>query len=129
MFNFDAAMKYRGFELYGGYYQRWLNHFSGPGIGSQGLPEIVSRGFNLEGSSMLKKELLMLYIGTSAVYGHYGNPWDFRTGLNYYPFRNRVVRWNNEFLYVYKSATGNNSITYTVGETGPIFSTTFEVAF
>lgn len=129
MMNLDAGIKYRGYEIYGGYYQRWLNHFSGPGIGSGGLPEIVSRGFNVEASSMLKKELLMLYIGSSAVYGHYGNPWDFRTGLNYYPFRNRVVRWNSEFLYVYKSGTGNNSITYTVGETGPVLSTAFEVAF
>ena len=29
-----------------------------------------------------------------------GNPWDFRAGLSLFPFHNRVVRWNNEFLYL-----------------------------
>lgn len=127
MMNFDSGIKYRGYELYGGYYQRWLNNFQGPG--TTGLPTVVSKGFNVEGSSMLKQKTLMLYVGGSSVYGKYGSPWDIRAGLNYYPFNNRVVRWNNEFLYVYKSATGNNTTTYTVGETGPVFSSTFEVAF
>jgi len=129
MFNVDAGIKYRGWELAGTYYQRWLSQFTGTGIGSAGLPEIVSRGLYMGASKMLISRSLMLFVMGSSIYGKYGNPWDFRAGLNYYPFKNRVIRWNNEFLYLERSATGNNTLPYIVGNTGPIFDTTLEVAF
>jgi hypothetical protein len=71
----------------------------------------------------------MLFVMGSSIYGKYGNPYDLRAGLNYYPFKNRVIRWNNEVLYLDKSATGNNTLPYIVGNTGPIFDTTLELAF
>jgi hypothetical protein len=129
MMNVDAGIKYRGWELSGTYYQRWLSEFTGAGIGPEGLPEIVSRGFYMGASKMLVPRTLMLFVLGSSIYGKYGNPYDLRVGLNYYPFKNRVIRWNNEVLYLDKSATGNNTLPYTVGNTGPIFDTTLEVAF
>ncbi len=129
MMNFDAGIKYRGWELSGTYYQRWLSEFTGPGIGPAGLPEVVTRGFEMETSKMLVPRTLMLFVAGSSIYGKYGNPYDLRLGLNYYPFKNRVIRWNNEVLYLDKSATGNNTLPYIVGNTGPIFDTTLEMAF
>jgi hypothetical protein len=61
--------------------------------------------------------------------GHYGRPWDYRFGVNYFPYKNRVVRWNNEFLYTYRSPVGYTSVPFALGGTGPIFSTTLEMAF
>ena len=129
MMNIDAGIKYRGWELAGTYYQRWLSQFTGTGIGPAGLPEIVSRGLYMGASKMVVPRSLMLFVMGSSIYGKYGNPYDLRVGLNYYPFKNRVIRWNNEVLYLDKSATGNNTLPYTVGNTGPIFDTTLEVAF
>jgi len=129
MMNFDAGIKYRGWDLSGTYYQRWLSQFTGTGIGPDGLPEIVSRGFYVGASKMLIPRSLMLFALGSSIYGKYGNPYDMRLGLNYYPFKNRVIRWNNEVLYLDKSATGNNTLPYIVGNTGPIFDTTLELAF
>jgi hypothetical protein len=129
MMNVDAGIKYRGWDLSGTYYQRWLSQFTGAGIGPAGLPEVVSRGLYVGASKMLIPRSLMLVVMGSSIYGKYGNPYDLRVALNYYPFKNRVIRWNNEVLYLDKSATGNNTLPYTVGNTGPIFDTTLEVAF
>jgi len=55
--------------------------------------------------------------------------YDFRSGINYFPFKNKVVRWNTEFLYLYRSAVGYTSVPYPVGGSGPVFYTTWELAF
>ncbi len=61
--------------------------------------------------------------------GNYGRPWGFRAGVNYCPFKNRVLRWNSEFLYLYRSPVGYTSVPFPFGGTGPIGYTTLEMAF
>ncbi len=127
MTSFDAGIKDRGLALEGEYFLRWLDHFQGPG--TAGLPTIFSHGFQLQLSAMLIPKTLQPYLGGSTIYGKYGNPWDFRAGLNYFPFKNKVLRWNNEFLYLYKSAVGYTSVPFALGGTGPVFHTNLELAF
>jgi hypothetical protein len=127
MTSFDGGVKYRGYALEGEYYMRWLNHFHGPG--TAGLNSDFSNGFQLQSSAMLLPKTLQLYLGGSYIMGHYGRPWDLRTGLNYFPFRNRVVRWNSELLYLYRSPVGYTSVPFPFGGTGPVFHTTLEMAF
>jgi hypothetical protein len=127
MNSFDAGFKYKGFSVEGEYYLRWLDHFRGPN--TQNIPQRFDHGFQLQGTAMLKPELLQLYIGTSKVYGQYGDPWDFRSGLNFFPFKNKVVRWNNEILYLHKSPVGYTSVAYPVGARGWVFSSSWELAF
>jgi hypothetical protein len=124
---FDGGLKYHGLSLDGEYFLRWLDHFQGPG--TAGLPVIFSHGFQMQASAMVLPKTLQPYLGGSTIYGKYGNPWDFRAGLNYYPFKNKVVRWNNEFLYLHKSAVGYTSVPFALGGTGPIFHTNLELAF
>jgi len=124
---FDGGLKYHGASLEGEYFLRWLDHFQGPGTAV--LPVIFSHGFQLQASAMLVPYTLQFYIGGSTVYGKYGSPWDFRTGLSYFPFKNRVVRWNNEFLYLHRSPVGYTSVPFALGGTGPIFHTNLELAF
>jgi len=124
---FDGGLKYRGLSLDGEYFLRWLDHFKGPG--TAGLPLIFSHGFQMQASAMVVPKILQPYVGGSTIYGKYGNPWDFRAGLNYYPFKNKVVRWNNEFVYLHKSAVGYTSVPFALGGTGPVFHTNLELAF
>jgi hypothetical protein len=127
MASFDGGLKYHGASLEGEYFLRWLDHFSGPGTAA--LPVVFSHGFQMQASAMLVPKTLQFYLGGSAIYGKYGNPWDFRTGLSFFPFKNRVVRWNNEFLYLHRSAVGYTSVPFALGGTGPIFHTNLELAF
>jgi len=106
---------------------RWLDNFHGPG--TSGLPTIFSHGLQAQVSVMILPKTLQPYLGGSTLEGKYGHPWDFRAGLNYFPFKNRVVRWNNEFLYLYKSPVGYTSVPFALGGSGPVFHTNLELAF
>jgi hypothetical protein len=127
MTSLDGGLKYRGLSIDGEYFMRWLNNFRGPG--TAGLPDLFDNGFQMQISAMVVPKLLQIYSGGSAIFGKYGQPSDFRLGMNLYPFKNRVMRWNTEFLYVHKSPVGYTALPYPVGGNGPIFHTSWELAF
>ncbi|HEV7511773.1 MAG TPA: hypothetical protein VGO27_08735, partial [Candidatus Acidoferrum sp.] len=127
MTSFDGGFKYHGYSLEGEYFLRWLDHFKG--TGTAGLPTIFSHGFQLQAATMVVPKTLQIYLGGSTIYGKYGNPYDFRAGVNFFPFHNKVVRWNNEFLYLRRSAVGYPSVPFAVGGNGPVFHSNLELAF
>jgi hypothetical protein len=127
MADFDAGLKYHGYSLDAEYFLRWLDHFQGPG--TSGLAPIFSHGFQLQASAMILPKTFQVYLGGSTLYGKYGNPFDFRAGINWYPWHNRVLRWNTEFLYLYKSPVGYTAVPFALGGTGPVFGTNVELAF
>jgi len=127
MTSFDGGLKFRGLSLDGEYFMRWLDSFHGPG--TAGLPGLFDNGFQMQISQMLIPKLLQLYSGGSAIFGKYGQPWDFRFGVNVHPFKNRVVRWNTEFIYLRNSAVGYTALPYPQGGNGPVFHTDWELAF
>ena len=127
MASFDAGIKYRGLSLEGEYYWQWLNDFQGPN--TAGLPGDYAYGYQLQASAMAVPKRLQIYAGGSEIIGHYGRPWDFRAGTNFFPYKNKVIRWNNEFLYLYRSPVGYSSVPFPLGGTGPIFHSTLELAF
>jgi len=124
---FDFGVKYHGYALEGEYFMRWLNHWTGAGTGI--IPTDYSNGYQIQSSAMVIPKTLQIYLGGSEIMGHYGRPWDLRTGVNYFPYKNRVVRWNSEFLYTNRSPVGYTSVPFALGGTGPIFHTTLELAF
>ena len=124
---FDGGLKYHGYSLEGEYFLRWLDHFKGPG--TQGLAPIFSHGFQMQASAMVFPKTFQVYLGGSTLYGKYGNPWDFRAGVNYFPWHNRVVRWNTEFLYLHQSPVGYTAVPFAIGGSGPVFHTNLELAF
>jgi hypothetical protein len=127
MSDFDAGIKYHGMALEGEYYWRKLDHFQGPGTETVGNQ--YDQGFQLQASMMAIEKRLQLYAAGSRVLGGvYGNPWDARVGVNFFPWENRVFRWNTQAMYIYKSPVGYTSLTYNVGSTGWIFNTDFELA-
>lgn len=127
MFDVDGGLKYRGFSLEGEYYWRWLDNFKGPG--TQGLPQLFDHGFQLQGSAMVIPRTLQLYVGGSRINGQFGNPWDFRSGINWFPWKNKVVRWNTEWLYLRDSPVGYSSVPFAIGGRGNVFHSSLELAF
>ena len=124
---FDSGLKYHGLSWDGEYFVRWLDHFTGPGTST--LPAIFSHGFQMQASAMLVPKTVQVYLGGSSLRGKYGSPWDFRSGVNIFPWHNKVVRWNSEFLYTNHSPVGYTSVPFALGATGPIFHSNLELAF
>ena len=128
MASIDFGLKYHGYALEGEYYPlHKLSNFQG--TGTSGLRPNSDYGYQLQLSAMAIQKTLQGYLGGSEVIGNYGRPFDFRAGINYFPFKNRVVRWNTEFLYTYRSPVGYTSVPFAFGGTGPIFYTNLEMAF
>jgi hypothetical protein len=126
---FNTGIKYRGLALEGEYYYRRIDDLTGPQTQLLSFDNLEDHGFQLIGSAMLVPRALQAYLSGSKVFGEYGNPWDARAGLNWYPFRNKSIRWNNEILYVDDSPVGGLTLPTQVGAEGAIFYSTFEVFF
>ncbi|HEY0461364.1 MAG TPA: hypothetical protein VGC97_19675 [Pyrinomonadaceae bacterium] len=127
MSTIDGGFKYKGYSLEGEYYMRWLDNFRG--TNTELIPSQFDHGFQLQATAMIVPQILQAYAGHSRVFGNYGNPYDVRFGTNWFPYRNKVVRWNTEALYVNRSPVGYTSVAYPVGGRGWVFNTTVELAF
>jgi hypothetical protein len=128
MADFDSGLKYRGLSLDGEYFMRWLNNFTGSGAAAS-LPSLFDQGFQMQASAMLIPKTLQFYAGGSTIFGKFGNPYDTRIGLNWFPRKNKVIRVNNEFLYLYNSPVGYTSVPFVVGGKGLVFHSNVEMAF
>lgn len=127
MANVDGGLKYKGYSLEGAYYMRWLDNFRG--TGTEGLAGVFDKGYQIEAAAMAIPRTLQPYVGHSKIFGQYGDPWDFRAGVNWFPWKNRVVRWNNEWLYLRNSPVGYTSVPFALGGRGNVFHSTLELAF
>ena len=125
----DAGAKYRGLSLETEFYWRTVSNLRGPGTEALPFGSMHDSGFKIETSGMLLPKLLQAYLAGSKILGEYGDPWDLRAGVNYYPFRNEIVRWNAEYMQVSRSPVGALSLPMPVGANGGIFYTSFLVSF
>jgi hypothetical protein len=129
MTSLDAAAKYQGYALEGEYFWRRIDGFGGPGVASLGFDALHDHGFQLQTSAMVMPRTVMVYASTSKIFGEYGDPWDGRLGLNWYPWKDLVVWWNFEYLNTHRSPVGGASLPYVVGGNGETFYTSFVVNF
>ncbi len=127
MVNIDGGVKYHGLELLGSYYARWLGNFLGPG--TPGLRSLFDQGLEVQVSKMVVPKTTQLYLGGSVIFGQYGTPFDTRAGVNIFPFKNKVVRWNTEVLYLDKSPVGYTAVPFALGGRGFVYHSTVELAF
>ncbi len=127
MTSFDGGIKRHGYALEGEYYMRWLSNFRDPA--PMGLPTIFNNGFQVLASAMVVPKAFQVYVGGSKVFGKYGNPWDSRVGVNYYPFKNRVVWWNNEMIYLSRSPVGYTSVPFAFGGKGWVYDSNMVLNF
>ena len=89
--------------LEGEYFWRRVDGLTGPGTETLTFSELNDHGFQLQASGMLMPKQLQAYGGLSKIYGEYGDPWDLRFGVNVFPEKNHVLRWNTEYLYTHQS--------------------------
>jgi hypothetical protein len=129
MASFDAGVKYHGFALEGEVFTRWVNHIRGDNVDQLTFDELNDHGFQLQASTMVKPQILQVYASGSKIFGEYGDPWDMRLGANWYPWENKCIRWNNEFIKLEQSPVGYLSVPYPVGGNGLVFNSNFEVNF
>lgn len=127
MTSFDAGVKHRGFALEGEYFVRWIDHFKGPN--TAGLASLYDHGFQLQASAMAIPHTLQGYVSGSKIYGQYGNPSDFRIGLNWFPGNSQTIKWNAEYLLLNHSPVGALSLPYVVGGNGPVIYSSLQVNF
>ncbi|MND09347.1 hypothetical protein D3C83_325940 [compost metagenome] len=52
-----------------------------------------------------------------------------RGGINLFPWKNEVVRWNTEFMHLNRSPVGYSSVPFVVGGNGFVFHSNFQVNF
>ena len=121
------GVKYQGFSLEGETYGRWVTDFRG--AGTDNLSNLTDTGFQIQASAMIKPETVQAYVSHSKVYGDYGDPWDARVGMNWFPWKTESARWNVEYIQLHRSPVGGLSLPYTTGGTGPLFHANFMVSF
>jgi hypothetical protein len=127
MLDFDAGFKYRGWSLEGEYYARWVGDFQT--VGFIPVTSLFDHGFQVQASTMLIRDTLQFYVAGSKVFGQYGHPWDFSTGVNWYPFARREMHINMQGIYLRRSPVGGSSYPYIVGGNGWLFNTDFIITF
>ena len=133
MVSLDGGFKYRGYSLEGEYYWRRIDNFKFLNEASPAdlarVNNLFDHGFQIQGTAMVVPRRLQVYAGHSRIFGEYGNPYDVRLGTNWFPYKNKVVRWNTEALYLRRSPVGYTSVPYNVGANGWVFHSSLELAF
>ena len=94
-------------------------------IGPNLLPvsELDDRGFQLQASAMLVPHGPAGLPGRLKNLRRYGDPSDLSIGLNWFPYRNRILRVNSQLLYLNDSPVGYSSVPYALGGNGTVWST------
>jgi hypothetical protein len=129
MASLDAGVKFRGLTLEGEYYWRHINDLDGPGVAGLAFSTLEDDGFQIQTSAMAIPRTMQVYVSTSRVFGQYGEPFDTRLGITWFPWQDRVLWWNFEYLYTKRSPVGAASLPYLVGGTGPAFYSNFVLNF
>jgi hypothetical protein len=127
MVSLDAGIKYRGYEVSGGYYVRRVDELATEGV----IPveELNDWGYQIQASTMLVPQKLQLYAGFSKIFGEYGDPRDAVIGINWFPFSERLLRVNTELMYLKNSPVGYPSVPFALGGNGTVFSASVELVF
>jgi hypothetical protein len=127
MSSLDAGVKYKGLSLEGEYYWRWLSDYEGSAVSA--IPDINDHGYQLQASAMVVPKSVQVYFGNSGIYGKYGDPWEVRGGLSWYPVKQRGFRVNTELIHVDHSPVGYTAYPMPVGAKGNIFHANLELNF
>ena len=127
MASLDAGAKLRGWDFSGGYYARWVDDFETEGFVP--VDELHDWGYQIQISKMVLPEKLQVYLGYSKIMGEYGDPRDHVLGINWFPFEQRLLRLNTEFMYLKNSPVGYPSVPMLVGGNGTVFMTSLEMVF
>jgi hypothetical protein len=129
MVSFDAGAKLKGLALEGEYYWRKIDELKVIG-NPVPVEELKDEGFQLLASAMVFPKKLQLYTTYSKIFGEYGDPDEWRAGLNFFPFKKTIsARVNLQAIFMNKSPVGGLAYPYTVGANGVGYNLDFELNF
>ena len=116
MWAMDGGIKWRGLAVNGQAYFRWLDSFVADG--PLPLSSTFDNGGELEVSQFVVPEKWMLYGRTSAVFGQFGDSWEYTGGFKWFFVGDHRVWIEGEAMRVHKSAFGGFIYPYIGGMTG-----------
>ncbi|WP_406694154.1 porin [Singulisphaera sp. Ch08] len=116
----DAAIKYRGLNLSGEYYLRWLDDFSSTG-GPLTTQSVFTHGAYAQTSYFMIPRRLEGYARYSFVSGQFGEGDEWSGGLNWYVLANRNWRMTFDATRINHSSAQNELTGYRAGESGTLF--------
>jgi hypothetical protein len=122
-----TGVKYKGFSLDLDVYMRWVSHFTT--VGEVPVSSLFDNGYSVSAAYMLLDKTLELHIIGSYINGQYGQPYDMIGGINFFPYKNRTLRFNADVRYAYHSPVGYLAFPTFVGSTGPIYIANMELNF
>lgn len=127
MASFNGGLKYKGLSLDGEYFVRWISNFETNG--QIPVSKLYDNGFVIQASGMLIDKTLQLYSTGSYINGQYGKPSEITAGINWYPFKNKILRLNPEVMFENKSPVGYLAYPTVVGAKGTIFMVNLELFY
>jgi hypothetical protein len=122
-----GGVKYRGFSLDVDVYARWVSEFEVVGVVP--VSSLYDQGFTAQVAYMIMRKKLEVHAIWSYIDGQYGTPWDLIGGINFFPFKNRTVRFNADARYAYHSPVGYLAFPTFVGTTGVVYIFNLEFNF
>lgn len=123
-----GGVKWRGVSLDLDVYSRWISDFK-LGFGHVPTSCLYDNGFTAKAAYYLIKKKLEVHVLGSYIDGQYGKPWDLITGINFFPFKNRSVRFNGDARFVTHSAVGYLAFPTFVGTDGPVYILNLELNY
>jgi hypothetical protein len=118
MTSFGGGIKYKGFSLDADYFLRWISDFKSVGL-PVAIPKLLDQGFDIQASGMLIDKTLQIYGIGSYINGEYGKPSEINLGLNWFPFKDKSLRFNSEVIFANRSPVGNYSYPTVIGAKAP----------
>lgn len=128
MASFGGGVKYKGFSLDADYFLRWVDDLK---TTSTPIPvsSLFDQGFSVQASAMLINKTLQLYGIGSYVNGEYGKPSEINLGLDWFPFKDKSLRFNPEVIFADRSPVGYFSYPTVVGANGITYMISMELFY
>jgi hypothetical protein len=117
MWAIDAGIKRRGLAVNGQYYFRWLDSFVADG--PLPLTSTYDNGGELAVGYFIAPKKWELYARTSAVFGQFGDSYEYAAGFKWFFVPNYRVWLTGELMNVHKAPFGGIIYPYTAGMSGP----------
>jgi hypothetical protein len=127
MISMNGGIKYKGLSLDGEYYIRQISDFEV--IGDIGLSKLYDTGYSVQASGMVIDKTIQVYGIASYIDGEYGDPWELNFGINWFCYKNKMLRINPEVILVDRSPVGYVSYPTSVGATGTAYMLNLELFY
>ena len=116
MWAIDGGVKWNGLAFNGQYFFRKLDNFEADG--PLPLKSTFDHGFELSGGYFVVPKKLMVYGRGSAVFGQFGNSWEYSGGAKWHFLRTERLWLNAEVMRVNKAPYSGAFTPYVAGLTG-----------